>query len=111
MIKACKKKDMEPDLEAVCEFYRDDFDKELLCAQPQTLGVHFQTQVDSAKNLTIFDVKTYLLFLSPGQLSLLSQVQRLAQLILVMPAMNASSERSFSALRCVKNYLQTTMTQ
>ena len=111
LMKACKKEDMESDLEAVCEFYRDDFNKELLCAQLQTLGVHFQTQVDSAKNLSIFDVKTYLLSLSPGQLSLLSQVQRLAQLVLVMPATNASSERSFSALRRVKSYLRTTMTQ
>ncbi len=33
------------------------------------------------------------------------------QLILVMPATNASSERSFSALRRLKTYLQTTMKQ
>ena len=33
------------------------------------------------------------------------------QLILVMPATNATSERSFSALRRVKNYLRSTMTQ
>ena len=65
-MKACEKEDVESDLEAVCEFYRDDFDKELLCAQLQTLGVHFQTQVDSVKNLTIFDVKTHPLSLSPG---------------------------------------------
>jgi hypothetical protein len=38
-------------------------------------------------------------------------VKRLAQLILVMPGTNASSERSFSAIRRVKNYLRTTMTQ
>jgi len=33
------------------------------------------------------------------------------QLILVKPATNASSERSFSTLRRVKTYLQTTMKQ
>ena len=33
------------------------------------------------------------------------------QLLLVMPATNATSERSFSALRRVKTYLRTTMTQ
>ena len=59
---------------------------------------------------SIFDIKTYFLSLSPGQLSLLSQVKRL-MLVLVMPATNASSERSFSALRRVKNYLRTTMPQ
>lgn len=33
------------------------------------------------------------------------------KLLLVMPATNATSERSFSALRMVKNYLRSTMTQ
>ena len=33
------------------------------------------------------------------------------QLLLVMPATNASLERSFSALRRVKNYLRATMSQ
>ena len=41
----------------------------------------------------------------------MSQVCRLLQLILVMPATNATSERSFSALRRVNNYLRTTMLQ
>ena len=36
---------------------------------------------------------------------------RLMQLILVMPATNASSERSFSTLRRVKTYLRATMNQ
>ena len=34
---------------------------------------------------------------------------QLQQLILVMPATNATSERSFSALRCLKSYLRSTM--
>ena len=33
------------------------------------------------------------------------------KLLLVLPATNATSERSFSALRRVKNYLRSTMTQ
>lgn len=41
----------------------------------------------------------------------MSEVCKLASLILVMPATNASSERSFSALRRVKSYLRATMTQ
>ena len=41
----------------------------------------------------------------------MSQVCKLASLILVMPATNSTSERSFSALRRVKNYLRSTMTQ
>ena len=35
----------------------------------------------------------------------------LFKLLLVMPATNATSERSFSALRRVKTYLRSTMTQ
>jgi len=42
---------------------------------------------------------------------LVSEVVTLLQLILVMPATNTSSERSFSALRRVKNYLRSTMAQ
>lgn len=103
------------ELNTVCDFYGDDFDHDVLCTQLQTLGVHYhqirQTEAGLAANLTIFDVKDHLLSLSSGQLALLSQVKCLVQLILVMPATNASSERSFSALRREKNYLRSTMTQ
>ena len=40
-----------------------------------------------------------------------SEVIKLLKLILVMPATNAISETSFSALKRVKTYLRTTMTQ
>ncbi len=46
----------------------------------------------------------------PGQL-LLSEVVKLIRLILVAPATNATSERTFSALCIVKTYLRCTMTQ
>ena len=41
----------------------------------------------------------------------MSEVCVLVSLIIVMPATNATSERSFSALRTVKSYLKSTMTQ
>ena len=56
-------------------------------------------------------MKSYFLSLSPAQLSLISNVIYLMQLIRVMPATNASLERSFSALRRVKSYLRATMKQ
>ena len=40
-----------------------------------------------------------------------SNVWILLKLLLVKPATNATSERSFSALRRIKTYLRTTMTQ
>lgn len=45
------------------------------------------------------------------QKTLMSQVCKLASLILVMPATNSTSKRLFSALRRVKTYLRSTMTQ
>ena len=56
-------------------------------------------------NISVFDVKSCFLSLSHGQRLLLSQVEKLLQLIFVMP------ERSFSALRHLKSYLRTTMSQ
>ena len=39
------------------------------------------------------------------------QVSKLVSLLLVMPATNAQSERSFSAVRCIKTYLRSSMSQ
>ena len=49
--------------------------------------------------------------LTSAQKVLISEVILLAKLILVMPATNAISERSFSALRRMKTYLRSTMKQ
>ena len=112
LMKACKKQELEESLDAVYTFYGDDFDKELLHSQLQTFGIHFQDTVEEpVQQISIFDIKRYFLSLSPGQASLLCQVSRLLMLILVMPATNATSERSFNSLRRLKNYLRTTMTQ
>ena len=40
-----------------------------------------------------------------------SEIVKLTQLLLVMPATNAVSERSFSAMRVIKNYLRTNSSQ
>ena len=49
--------------------------------------------------------------LSPAQKFFFSEVCRLAHLILVMPATNAVSEHSFSAMRRLKTYLRSSMRQ
>ena len=56
------------------------------------------------------DVVTYLRSLNKNS-TFLSEVVKVVVLILVAPATNATSQRSFSALRRVKTYLRTTMTQ
>ena len=99
-------------LETVCKFYGDYFDKEVLRCQIHTFGIHFNECLEkSAQEISIFEIKKYFMQLSPGQSTLLSQVAQVFELIMVMPATNATSERFFSALRCLKNYLRTTIFQ
>ncbi len=49
--------------------------------------------------------------LSHAQPSCIDMVCRAFQLLLIMPSTNATSERLFSAICRVKNYLRSTMTQ
>ena len=48
---------------------------------------------------------------STAEKDLMSQVVTLVLLLLVMPATNAISERSFSAMKCIKTYFRSTMLQ
>ena len=65
----------------------------------------------SGHDLQFCDIHKCFQSLSPAQLFLLSQVPLLVKLIALMPATNAVSERSASALRRVKTYLRSSMTQ
>ena len=109
LIKASKQKDFKSELEFVCTFYKEDLKADLLETQLAIFGVNYG--YDGKAKTTIFEIKEYFLALSTSQRSLLSEVCLLLQLILVLPATNATSERSFSALRRVKSYLRNTMGQ
>ena len=63
------------------------------------------------QKVTIHDVIKCLQSFSASQCLLLKQVCRVGRLLLVMPATNATSERSFSVLRRLKSYLRSTMSQ
>ena len=114
LVKACQKEDITVELRRVCSFYKDDFQLELLQAQLTTFGIEFQraqresgpSHTASIKTPTIFDTEDYFTSLTSAQRSLLSQVCSAVKLILVMPATNSTSERSFSTLRRVKTYVQ-----
>ena len=61
--------------------------------------------------MDIADVKKHLQQMTSAEKTLLSEVVLVMKLILVMPATNATSERSFSAMRRLKSYLRGTMSQ
>ena len=47
----------------------------------------------------------------PGYSKLLSEVSKVLELLLLLPATNATAERGFSCLKRVKTYLRNSMTQ
>ena len=107
IVKAATREKYDAELAFVIDFYKDDFNHEQLCMQLGILASNIP--LEAAQNLNT--VITYLQELSQAQRLLLSEVCILAFLILVMPATNAVSERSFSALRRLKTYLRSTMNQ
>ena len=76
-----------------------------------TLSAHFPRLGVPTSSFTFSNVIAHLRTLSPGMKSLLSEVIRLAKIVLVSAATNSTSERSFSAMRRAKSYLQSTMGQ
>ena len=90
------------------DFYGVDFsDKQRLLHQLHSLS----TQFDSQSETDLKDIVVFLKNLSSTERELFSEVVILLNLILVSPAMNAISERSFSAMRRLKTYLCSTMSQ
>ena len=97
--------------ENVTTFYKDDFDRSLLSAQLQNFGTCFAEETEKMETVSLEECVTFLRGLSLGHKSFFTEVCLLAHLILFMPATNAVSERSFSAMRRLKTYLRSTMSQ
>lgn len=100
-----KERSMEM-LNEVCRFYGSDLNQERLQTQLVSLHKGIDTSLPDLK--AIFK---YLKSLDTIGREYYSEVIKVAKLILVMPATNALSERSFSALRRLKNWLHTRMEQ
>ena len=98
------------ELDQVCTFFYGDFNKGELIAELFTLHDLHRSAVGDVTP-SVDSIKTALLTLSPTQRMLLKTVCWLFQLLLILPATNATSERLFSALRRVKSYLRSTMLQ
>jgi len=107
LLKAVRQESYEECLTAVTSFYSTDFDTTQLRLHLNVLASNFPA--DLHNTATVMDVRRHVQAMSSPEKLLISQVLTLFHLILVMPATNATSERSFSAMRRVKTYLRSTM--
>ena len=89
-------------------FFTNDFNKIELAAELLTLRTLYDTEVAADEKPSVNSIKTALLAM---QRKLLGAVVRLFQLLVTLPATNATSEQSFSALCRIKSYLRSTMSQ
>ena len=92
-------------------FYTDDLDLLRLTAQLQALAADFESAVEDIGQIKPSDVITFIRDLSTASRCMFSEVVTVVNLLFVMPATNATREMSFSALRRIKTYLRTTVSQ
>lgn len=111
LLKACSGKDYEGELSFVCDFYGQDLNKGDLESQLKVLRTLYDDKTENVKHPSIGSLKKVLQSLNPAQRGIVSMVCKAFQLLLVMPATNCTSERSFSALRRMSSYLRSTVSQ
>ncbi len=80
-------------------------------AQLKVLRTLYSDKYEDNEQASVRSLKVVLQDLSLPQRSLIDEVCLVFKLLLVMPATNYTSERSFSALRRIKSYLRSTMTE
>ena len=80
LLRAAKGESYEDELTKVIEFYHDDLDEFVLKSQLQTFSANYE----SDGIVSFASIRKYLQSLSPAMKSLLSQVFRLAKLVLVL---------------------------
>ena len=108
LIKSASGEDYSSELAAVADFYSDDIkDKECLVVQLKSLETLFEGQRGVDFRAIVKVLKSY----SVAEREIFSEVMTLVKLVLINPATNAISERSFSAMRRLKTYLRSTMGQ
>ena len=110
LLRCCNNKDYSNEFGVVTDFYGNGFNKSNLRAHLETLSANFRKE-ENTQSTKLLDVNHYMRSFSKREMQFINEVCRLLKIGLVMPAANASSERSFSSLRRLKTYLRTTMTQ
>ena len=109
LLQATKKEDYTNTMKDVMEFYQGDFNSFELETQLEVFSsMKIQKNGDS---ITFHDIHRHFKVLDHSQHLLMPQVVKVVKFLLLMPATNAVSERSASAMRRIKTYLRSTMTQ
>jgi hypothetical protein len=108
LLKSLRREDYSAELTAVTEFYGNDFSKAVLDTQLQSLPFVLSNVKDAS---SFYDVRAGVQELSSSSKAFISEVVKLLKLLIVMPATNAVSERSFSAMRRLYTYCRTNMSQ
>ena len=90
LFKACKGQNYEEELDFVCNFFTNDFNKIELVAELLTLRTLYGTEVAADEKPSVNSIKTALLALSTMQQKLLGAVVRLFQLFVTLPASDHS---------------------
>ena len=95
-------------MKVVCDVFKNDLNPTNLQVQLEQFDNLFQDKPNFLNNTLVEILSTF--GKNKSQKMLLSDVVKLAILFLVMPATNASSERTFSGMKKIKTYLHNSTT-
>ena len=109
LVKAANKECFTTEFEKSTNFYADDSKPNALETQLKMLP--FTLPLGASKTETFRDILKQVKGLSKGQKLLIGEVVKLLKLVIVMPAINTVSERSFRAMRRLYTYLRTNMSE
>ena len=107
LLKAARNENYQNELDFVLKFYAND----LTSSPSKTQLQLFTTTLSTYEQRTLRKIVDIFKSMSPAQRDSMSEICTVLKFIQVVPATNAVSERSASALRRVKSYLRSTMSQ
>ena len=107
LLKAARNENYQNELDFVLRFYANDLTSSPLKTQLQL----FTTTLSTYEQPTLREIVDLFKSMSPAQRDSMSEICTVLKFIQVVPATNAVSERSASALRRVKSYLRSTISQ
>jgi hypothetical protein len=107
LVKGVSGEDISKQLHEISRLYTE-IDISQFTVQLASMSTYFKT---NHITVSLESCLKYLTDLSPAMQAFYSEVCKVARLLMVMPATNATSERSFSVMRRLKSYLRSTMGQ